>query len=909
MANLPPLSPWQIHMLLHPLLIPSSADFWPRVAHALLDSGLLPQAADGESCDFSSVRVLVPGFVHAQQLKSALAGQLRHPFIAPRITTLAAWIDMLPPDTDAPLLASSSERMMSLYAELRQHAWLKKLFTARRNTDLLPLAQTLLTLFDELTRALVPAMQLAPNAAEERWQAALEQLPAPARDMLSDEAQLVWTLWKSQLGSNDAISVRFAQMLRVAQQASEPLIWIGALAPDACEEAFLNAYAQRQPVLPVTLDWRAAAIAPVYAAAWGEMLDGDEPAAQTGIDTPAGVSLCATDSLEDEAQRGAQTVINWLLDGKDSIAIIAQDRVVARRIRALLERAQVFVADETGWKLSTTRSAAAVAALLDVITTRAETIALLDLLKSPFVFAHLSDKVERVMTIEHALRRFNVMGGWDAADAVLADAPLATEMLRQIAHRARLFTGRKTLAQWAELTSGTMAALGMRDALQNDAAGMQVVSLLDTLIRDCTAMHHSFSLAEWRAFLSLQLESTPFVPSGFDRRVVMLQLTGAQLRSFDAVLMVGADADHLPSQLNETLFFANAVRRELGLATREMRQRMQLRDFAELLSSSTEVVLSWQSHKNGEPNPVSTWVERLQLTLERSGAAKLATHAVELTPHTLTHMPPIMPAPSAPQLLPRKLSASGYNNLVACPYQFFATRMLGLDGLGELSDMPEKRDYGDWLHEILRIYHETIRDRRVHVDDREFLLREISERVFAQALERSAAALGYYVRWQKIIPAYLAWSNERESQGWRFVAGEQKFQKTLSWPDGQIILHGCIDRIDENAEGERAVLDYKTRNVQALRDKAKETEDHQLAFYGLLSDLPVAAAHYVALEATKDKTGDAAAPNYEEWQVLLERQIVANIRAIGEGAALPATGIERVCVFCEVRGLCRKGAW
>lgn len=896
-------------MLHRPLLIPPSADFWPRTARALLDSGLLPRPASAESCDFSSVRVLVPGFVHAQQLKSALAGQLQRAFIAPRITTLAAWIDMLPPNPDAPPLASSSERMMSLYAELRQHAWLKKLFTARRNTDLLPLAQTLLALFDELTRALVPAMQLAPDAAEERWLAALDQLPAPARHILSDEAQLVWTLWKSQLGGNDAVAACFTQMMRVAQQASEPLIWISALAPDACQEAFLNAYAQRQPVLPVTLDWRAGTVVPVYAVAWSEMLEGDEPAPHTGIETLAGLSLCAASSLEEEAQRGAQTIINWLLAGKNSIAIIAQDRVVARRIRALLERAQVFVADETGWKLSTTRSAAAVAALLDVISTRAETIALLDLLKSPFLFAHLPDKAERVMTIEHALRRFNVQGGWEAAGAVLNEAPSAMQMLDQIAQQARLFAGRKTLAQWAGLTSGAMAALGMRDALQNDAAGMQVVALLDTLIQDCSAMHQPFSLAEWRAFLSLQLESTPFVPSDFDRRVVMLQLNGAQLRSFDAVLMVGADADHLPSQLNETLFFANAVRRELGLATREMRQRLQLRDFAELLCSSLEVVLSWQSHKNGEPNPVSAWIERLQLALERAGAAKLATHTVELTPHTLKHMPPVMPAPSAPQLLPRKLSASAYNNLVACPYQFFATRMLGLDGLGELSDMPEKRDYGDWLHEILRIYHETLRERRVSLDDREFLLREISERIFGQALDQSAAVLGYYARWQKVIPAYLVWANERESQGWYFVAGEQEFQKTLSWPGGQITLHGCIDRIDENAAGERAVLDYKTRTVQALRDKAKEGEDHQLAFYGLLSELPVVAAHYVALEASKDKTGDAAAPNYEEWQILLEQQIVANIRAIGQGAALPATGIERVCVFCEVRGLCRKGAW
>ncbi|KIF80407.1 PD-(D/E)XK nuclease family protein [Noviherbaspirillum autotrophicum] len=895
-------------MLHDPLLIPPSADFWPLVARAILGSGLLPPHAN--ACDLSAVRVLVPGFVHAQQLKSALSAELRRPFIAPRIITLAAWIDMLPPDPATPPVAPASERMMSLYAELRQHGWLKKLFTARRNTDLLPLAQTLLTLFDELTRALVPSMQLSAEAPDERWQAALAQLPVPARNMVSDEAQLVWTLWKSQLDANDPVAFCHRQMMRLAAHATEPLIWISPVIPDTYHQAFLEAYAQRLPVLPITLDWRAAAVAPVYAAAWGEMLEGGlAEQAHHAAEAPAGVSLCAAGSLEEEAQRGAQIILGWLQSGKNRIAIIAQDRVVARRIRALLERAQVFVSDETGWKLSTTRAAAAVAALLDVVTTRAETVVLLDLLKSPFLFAHLPDKGERVMAIEHALRRFNVLGGWEAADAVLRDEQAAREILREVARQAALFAGRKTLGEWAELTSGVMEALGMREALQHDAAGVQVVALLDTLTQDAESMHQPFSFSEWRAFLGLQMELAPFVPSDFDRRVVMLQLNGAQLRCFDAVLMVGADADHLPSRLDEMLFFANAVRRELGLPTREMRQRQQLRDFAELLSVSPEVVLSWQAYKNGEPNPVSSWVERLQLSLERAGRATVPMRAVHLEPHALRCAPPTMPAPAAPQLVPRRLSASGYNSLVACPYQFFATRMLGLDGLGELSDMPEKRDYGDWLHEILLQYHEAVRDRKSVPAARESLLREISEQVFGQALDRSAAALGYYARWQKVIPAYLAWANERESQGWQFVVGEQQFQKTLSWEGGQITLHGCVDRIDENADGERAILDYKTRNMQSLRDKAKESDDHQLAFYGVLSDVPVAAAHYVALEVSKDKTGDAAAPNYGEWQSLLEAQIVSNIRAIGQGAPLPAAGIERICVYCEVRGLCRKGAW
>lgn len=895
------------------LLIPPSSAFWTDVAHALLDDGVLREADDALR-DFSAIRVLVPGFIHAQCLKSALAEVLQHSFIPPRITTMSSWVRTLPPEEAEAAVPSQSERLMSLYAELRQHAWLKKLFSARRNTDLLPLAQVLLTLFDELTEALLPSMEISPDAAEERWGTALEQLPLPARNILSDEAQLVWTLWKSQLGSTDVTAVCHARMLKLAQQADAPLIWINPGVANPLQEAFLAAYAERQPVLRISIDWHAHAVPGAFACAWMEMLEEEGrdswfASAPVDIATPHGLSLCASASLEEEAQRGAQLVIDWLQGGKERIAIIAQDRVVARRIRALLERAKVYVADETGWKLSTTRTAAALAALLDVVSTRGETIALLDLLKSPFLCPDMEDKAIRVMEIEHALRRFNILGGWDAVSSVLGDAPLAQDMVRRIAEQAARFAGRKSLREWGAVTNEALSAIGMHDALANDAAGAQVIALLDLLAQDCDGMSHQFSFAEWRAFLSLQLESAPFVPPESDRRVVMLQLTGSPLRSFDAVLMVGADADHLPSQSTETLFFANAVRRELGLETRETRQRVQLRDFAELLIANPEAVLSWQSFRNGEPNPIGNWIERLQLTLERAKAAPLPSRHVTIELRALESRPPVMPAPVAPGLLPRKLSASGYNSLVACPYQFFATRMLGLAGLDELSDMPEKRDYGDWLHEILRTYHEQIRDGGVTLSERENRLRVISERVFGKALAQSAAALGYYARWQKVIPAYLEWANERESQGWKFMLGEQRFDKTLSWEGGQISLHGYIDRIDESDTGERAVLDYKTKALQGLRDKLKDTEDHQLAFYGLLSDLPVTTAHYVALESTKDKTGDVEAKNYAEWQTLLEKQIVSNIQAIAGGAALPANGIEKVCVYCEVRGLCRKGGW
>jgi ATP-dependent helicase/nuclease subunit B len=921
-------------MSLESIQIVPSANFWPDAARALLAACRQASGEQGQR-DFAQWRVVLPTFAHAQPLKAAMSAELGGTFVPPQFFTLSGWLATLPP---LPNVLPASERLMRLYAELRQHGWLKKLFTARRNIDLLPLAQTLLALSDELTQALLPALHAdAASDPEQRWQSALEQLSPDARKLLSDETQLVWSIWKSQLDADDAIAVRFAQMQQVAASASQPMTWISSVAPEPLEQAFLDAYAKHQQVLTITLDWRAQALQPTYRQAWPEMVEAlDAPAGEVHADIapgelapPAELALCPAGSVEDEAVQGAQTVIDWLQSGKTNLAIVAQDRVVARRIRALLERAQIHVADETGWKLSTTRAASAIAAWFDVVTSRGETTALLDLLKSPFVLNEASNdllhdaqdsvanKSALVMKVELLLRRANVLGEWRSVINALNAAPAEQKAVSLLAQQAALFSGRKNLRDWIATTASALDALGVTSALNADSAGQQILQLLQNIAPpgndsgQAHEQHHAalFSFPEWRALVNLQLDDTSFISAINDRRVVMLPLNGARLRSFDAVLLVGADADHLPSQPQETLFFANTVRRELGLATRESRQRQQLRDVVELLAMNPQVVLSWQAHKDGEPNPVSPWIQRLQLTMARAAAPALQERRIAIAVQRLQATPSFMPTPAAAQLTPSRLTASAYNSFIACPYQFFARRMLGLASLDELSDLPEKRDYGGWLHEILETYHETLRDQPCPADQRESLLIDISKKIFDDIIVKNPAALGYYSRWQKVIAAYVVWANEREAQGWRFVFGEQAYEKTMQLADRELTLHGRIDRIDENDAGERAVLDYKTNNLMALNKKLKDHEDHQLAFYGLLSDHPVAAAHYVALETTKDKVGDVSAPDYDEAQRALAAQITVNVQAIASGVGLPANGVASVCQYCDVRGLCRKGAW
>jgi ATP-dependent helicase/nuclease subunit B len=93
--------------------------------------------------------------------------------------------------------------------------------------------------------------------------------------------------------------------------------------------------------------------------------------------------------------------------------------------------------------------------------------------------------------------------------------------------------------------------------------------------------------------------------------------------------------------------------------------------------------------------------------------------------------------------MPERLSASGYNSLVVCPYQFFASRMLRLSAADELNALPQKRDYGEWLHQILKCYHDTVREQAVPVHEREVCMASVSDAVFSDILKKNPAALGY----------------------------------------------------------------------------------------------------------------------------------------------------------------------
>jgi ATP-dependent helicase/nuclease subunit B len=698
--------------------------------------------------------------------------------------------------------------------------------------------------------ALVP---VSGPGASERWLAriALEWAAAndsPAQDVLWQQRPAAWI--GVQAGGRDALA---EALLTDASERGTPVLWLDANTPAAAP--FDSAAA-----LPPPRRW-----------------------------------LC--DGLEGEAQAAALAVLDALDRGHAPIALIAQDRVVVRRIRALLERAQVPLRDETGWTLSTTRAAARLMAVLRAVDPAAGRDTLLDALK-----AERGDEAA-LLALEAAWRRASVPGV--DAQALWQRERVRLQSLRQ--------GGRRPLADW--LTTLAAAAPRLLHALAEDAAGVPLLAALhlDGRVADsawqAAAASTLVDLAGFTDWVDATLEATNFVPPGDAMApVVITPLASALLRPFAAAVLPGCDNRRLgaesvaPGLLPDTLLAA------LGLPDAGVQRERERIAFAQILRVPHLTLLRRRSD-GGEPLAPSVLVEhawqarrRLAQPAPDETPAPLPQRAVALTPST-------RPAPTAPQALPARLSASSVEALRACPYRFFAQTLLGLKESAELDADLEKRDYGTWLHGVLLRFHAARPEADAAATDAARLLAAADAEQAALGLD-PAQLLPFRAAFESFAANYLAWLHERDAAGWRYQAGEQALHRDDPLLAG-VRLDGRIDRVDVHAgSGTRQLVDYKTGNAQALKDKVTEPlEDTQLAFYAALlgNDHPVRAI-YLALDERRRPQ------EIEHLEVAASAaQLVAglahDLARLRTGAGLPALGEGAVCEYCDARGLCRRDHW
>ena len=923
-----------------------------------------------------------------------------HIAFLPQVMSFNDWLEAAPGAWKFPKKQTDLERWLSVYATLRKHKQLQAWFKAETEAGSWGLAQAIIAACDTLSNSIAPSLQqelyqLIANQEEfsnqdaQSWIETLEPLldrtigqayPALARKVVDQEAQVLLTFWRYITSPSDpafrkqfAMAAHLEAAKKISSTAARPLMWVETADPTPIDKQlikeYLANYAQYAPAVEVTMSWDSVAL-------WREALNlgiSEEEQLQkiqTNINSahPKHWHLIAAKRFEELAWATAKIIEKHLVDGKTNIALVAQDRLVARRARALLARLgpSLKIQDETGWKLSTTRAAAALNSWLELLRAPSEgpsAADLLEFLQNPFLdlaqclnFNGTRDKESLnglVAQLEDILIASQAKSGWETfhmaiegsvAHGSAAPNPLLLELLQAIRGRLNRWRGIKINCALAhQHLMDDLDLMGMTQGLAKDSAGKQLLELLQTFDFDAEHQQIAMRLNEWLSLLKTVIEESSYEEKGISAAATLsiLPLSSTRFREFESVVMVGCDEQQLPAFSEPPLFFSDALNRLLGGSSIEAQFIQQARDLSQLLTSFTSVDLLWQSKsKSGEPLRPSAWIQRLQIDLPNWQAQNASTLFVPRSGKAApSHMAIAKLDSDLP--MPVSMSPSAYKALRDCPYRYYVRSLLGLRKLKGFEEGFDASLAGQTLHKILRNFYHAMKSEAQKSGDlnlrnaelrRTWMqqqLMQISEQVFKRLIEGDARVLGVLRDWQKQIPSFIQWQLDREAQGWQFYDAEVKvgFDLPFTNVDGNeryIRIEGYADRFDVSIDDAKAasVIDYKNQSLTKVEWRSEVVlDDPQLLIYARASNeskkIPgraVNAAEWVALKADVKKGGDEAERSVviEDMPGLMQEfseQITEDVQSLWSGKPLKAFAPDSVCQYCEARGICRKGMW
>lgn len=916
--------------------------------------------------DLSRLTVIPANAALVRPLREALTRAVHHTgagaLLGPDIRPLPAWVAERAGPA-APAALSREARELMLFEALASVPRL----VARDNRW--QFAESLLGLFDELGREHV-GLPESPEELVTRLRSGYgiaDGLDAP----VTREAQLVhglWQAWHEQLAAEAAVDSAEGMRCRIEAALAtvedhEAFVWVDPEQPARAEIEWFRALRARGQATVVLrgcgtaggdaeLARLAAALGepppPATAPDWiGTALTTDatapplaERARMWTQPPPRGWSVTTADDFEQEARATALAAVRAVGDGQRRVVIATENRRLARRVRALLERFGLVLADESGWALSTSRAAAVVERWLETIEQEFDHRPLLDVLKSPFFDPGLAGDEP----LDHSVFRLerDIILHENVARGLAAYREAVHDRARRLHHapaRAlltlldRLEAAARPLVRlggsrarppldWLDALDAGLDQIGVSRRLATDEAGERVLDVLDRLRSACDGRDVRLEWPDFRTWLGRALEQEHFVQHGPTSAVILADLARAARLPADTLIITGADAEHIPGRPGHAPFFNDGVRHELGLRTWQDRWVVALGRFHRALAGAGEVIFIHSRERAGEPLAAAPWLDMLLRFHRRAFGRDLADDGLVAAARAFDEprqgslpAPTARPAPAAPaELLPDRLSVSRHQHLIACPYRLFAGSCLRLEPLEEVREELQKNDFGELMHLALQAFCHA--DARVTtppwqgplVDERRDQaiahLETLVDELFAPGVEQRFVDRAWRHQARALVPAFIDWAVDRERQGYALQRTEMSAESML---DPGPVLRGRIDRFDRRGDGAGAVVDYKTGG-RADREAMLSGEEVQLSSYALL-DTSIMEAAYLHL-----KRGQPARETVLADAELGELRAAVGIRlartwaALQTGAAMPAWENDG-CTWCPLEGICRRPLW
>ncbi|WP_068076411.1 double-strand break repair protein AddB [Novosphingobium lentum] len=529
------------------------------------------------------------------------------------------------------------------------------------------------------------------------------------------------------------------------------------------------------------------------------------PAAERRL---GGVRIMATAHPEEEAQAIAILIREALATPERRVALVSPDRGLASRVIAHLARWNIAADDTAGRPLPQTAAGRLVLAIADVMAQRAAPVPLLALLGHPLVRAGVDRPawLECVRLLDRALRGPRPGPGLDAVRTAILrnerDHPgLAAWWSDVAAVLDPLFGGdeRMPLADAIDLLATMAETLG-GEAVWGQADGRSLAAFIESWREAALASGLSVDIAELPALLRDALDDVAVRPPyGGHPRLAIYGLLEARMSRADLVICGGMTEGSWPAAPAPDPLLAPPIQRALGIPGADFRIGLSAHDLAAALGAP-DVVLSHAARDAGAPAIPSRFLLRMEAMLgtdvRRETEAVRLARAIDAAAMAAAYPRPA-PMPDAAQRQVA-IAVTALDRLRGDPYQFYAQAILGLRSLDPLDADPTPAWKGTAVHEILEAWHEQGAMPGALIPLAEVALDEMSAHPFMRGL------------WRPRLLAGLAWverhTDDLLGTGREVIAYEQRGEIRVKG----IRIHGRADRIDRDAEGNLAVLDYKT---------------------------------------------------------------------------------------------------
>jgi ATP-dependent helicase/nuclease subunit B len=655
----------------------------------------------------------------------------------------------------------------------------------------------------------------------------------------------------------------------------------------------------------------------------------------------AGLSLVQADSPKEEAMALALRLRAAAEAGQRAV-LITPDRVLTRRVTAVLQRWNILPDDSAGRPLHLTPPGIFLRMIAGCMGSRLTPLDMVALLKHPLSDSGTPDGTSR--RFAHEYERSKLRGGAPFVDF---------DNIRDWADKDVNDPQRRVWADWVvrclapfeSITNGDLAAFLTAHLLAAETLAAGPIAAENhglwlkengksaagvfAKLADEVDVAGGLSVADYQALFANVMKGVTVREAIASHPLIAIWGTlEARVESADLVILGGLNDTVWPGVENPDPWLNRSMRAQIGLPTPERLIGLSAHDFQQGCGAA-QLIISRSIRDGDSPTVPSRWIVRLLNLLNGLGAeGEAAVRDVVAKGHEwLTYARlvdrPQKPVPTAPRPAPvppaharlKQLSVTQVERLIRDPYAIYAQKILQLKKLDPLGREPDALIRGIALHAVVERFVTTWPD--TLPEDARTALLSVAEEALQDEVPWPALQRIWLARLARIAGWFVAGEHERRGQA-RIVGQEVQGERRIAELD--FTLTAKADRIDQDADGGLIIYDYKSGSPPS-KDEIKyfKKQLHLEAaivaeggFDGVPQGIPV-AWEYIGLSGSGQETAGKTLrePTSVEEAELVWRELTELVSAYRNPAkGFPARPrMQKMGFSYEYDHLARKGEW